>query len=379
MHSNHIFRSEGCLQAAEKRRLPLPNSSLLVNCPNPSSHSTSSELESKMDIARALEWGQLTIADILKDEAAFLCESSPIPSELKRPNASRSKLTELAKMGKGVGHCVVRRWPVNNTPSAWGRRNEQLLLNQPINPGIWTKLGPEYDAIKRRIHTTRLSSMRADDNGNEEEYRHTIEVMMDRIFGAAFLFYLNEWLKPENSEDADYGIALQALKSFGVKAEYTHSDGSIRNDVGIVIPFSNMFRKKLYKPARLVCLSNFNAKNTGQSQWDYEPVTSHNFPEIKTVDGAMTVGLDIAETREHATIKSLKTILVQEYELRKHNLEWPIFALSHFAQVSFLCMILLHSAYVVADVIRVEHLNQLFRCLHIIVGVPSILLSRRKT
>jgi len=34
--------------------------------------------------------------------------------------------------------------------------------------------------------------MRAEDNGHEEEYQHTIGHLMEQAFAAAFLFYLNE-------------------------------------------------------------------------------------------------------------------------------------------------------------------------------------------
>jgi hypothetical protein len=294
---------------------------------------------------------QLRIADILKNEAKILCESSPIPSSLKRPTASRSHLTELAKNGQGPAHCVLRKWPVESTPLKWGRRNENLLLHQVIHSDIWTQLGPGYDSIQRRLLTTRLPSMRADDNGNEEEYKHTIECLMDRIFAAAFLFYLNEWLKPEHSEHPDRPAALKALKSFCVKAEHTNTDGTIRHDVGILVPNSDMLRKTSSKSQRLVCLSNLNAKNTGQSGWEYRSVTSSELPEVCTVDEVMDVGLEIAETEKNITIQVLQETLVQRYQLKKLHLEWPLFAASNFAQVSFLCMILLHCAYVVADVV----------------------------
>jgi len=59
------------------------------------------------DIFKLQEQGILTIAHILNNEAAILCLSSPIPNEVKRPTASRSRLTELAKMGMGAAHCAV--------------------------------------------------------------------------------------------------------------------------------------------------------------------------------------------------------------------------------------------------------------------------------
>ena len=117
-------------------------------CGPPDHPTYSSYVNSYMDIARALEQGKLMIADILKDEASLLCESSPIPSDVKRPTASRSRLTKMAKMGKGSAHCILQKWPVENTPSKWGRQNEVLLLNQPINPDIWERLGSDYNSIK---------------------------------------------------------------------------------------------------------------------------------------------------------------------------------------------------------------------------------------
>ncbi len=207
---------------------------------------------------------------------------------------------------------------------------------------------------------------------------------MERIFAAAFLFYLVEWLKPGNSEDPHYQHALRALQSFAVKSEITNPDGTIRNDVGVVIPLSDMFSKTLSKPTRLVCILNLNAKNTGQAQFEYQPITSSSLPEITTVDEAMAVSLNVAENRnENVTIKSLKGIFVQEYRLGEHNLEWPLFALSHFAQVSFLMydndIVVLCLRGSLQDVVRVEHIHQLHRPVYIIVGVPSIFLSRRTT
>ena len=177
--------------------------------------------------------------------------------------------------------------------------------------------------------------MQAEDNGNEEEYRHIIGPLMERAFAAAFLFYLNEWLKPGNAKDPDCQNALQALKCFSVKTETTNQDGSIRNDVGVIIPFSSMFRKTIPTIAKLVCMSNMNAKNTGQAQYPYGSIDSPTLPNIKTVDEAMTVGLDLAEAMEEdVTIKSLKTHFVEQYRLPERHLEWPLFAMSHFAQVS---------------------------------------------
>ena len=47
------------------------------------------------------------IADILKDEASFLCDCSPIKNKPKRPTGSKSRLAELAKRGKGSAHCII--------------------------------------------------------------------------------------------------------------------------------------------------------------------------------------------------------------------------------------------------------------------------------
>ena len=83
---------------------------------------------------------------------------------------------------------------------------------------------------------------------------------MEQIFAAAVLFHLNEWLKYGNTEDPDYQNTLQALKSCSVKAETLNQDGSIWNNVGVIIPFSGMFRKTISNIVRLVCMSNMNVQ-----------------------------------------------------------------------------------------------------------------------
>ena len=118
----------------------------------------------------SMEQNGFKIVDILEDEASFLCDCSPIKNTPKRPTGSKSRLTEQAKQGKGSAHCIVRKWPNENTPSEWGKRNRAILLHQIIRPDIWERLGKHYTFLKRRIDVTRLHSMRADDNGNEEAY-----------------------------------------------------------------------------------------------------------------------------------------------------------------------------------------------------------------
>lgn len=60
----------------------------------------------ELNVASCLAEGQLTIEQILIDEARHLCESSPIPNVVNHPTASKSALTEKAKMGVGPAHCV---------------------------------------------------------------------------------------------------------------------------------------------------------------------------------------------------------------------------------------------------------------------------------
>ena len=152
--------TEVLTRADEPDHLPTPRQLLVVRA------SPSMEL----NVASCLAEGQLTIEQILIDEARHLCESSPISNVVKHPTASKSSLTEKAKMGVGSAHCVIRRWPLHTTPSEWGRRNENLLLRQIITLDIWTRLGSSFNSIKRRVESTRLESMRANDDGNEEEY-----------------------------------------------------------------------------------------------------------------------------------------------------------------------------------------------------------------
>ena len=183
--------------------------------------------------------------------------------------------------------------------------------------------------------------MRANDNGNEEAYRHTVERLLERVFAAAFLFFLNEWSKPENSQHADFQQALKMLVSFDVKSETTSEDSSsvIHNDVAVFVPRfpPTYLRKLLSGTSTLVCMSNVNAKGTGQVEFSYDAVigTSTN-SKIQNVDQVVGVGVNLAESRGDVTIQTIDKFLVEEYGLKALGLVWPLIATSHFAQVRFL-------------------------------------------
>ena len=88
------------------------------------------------------------MSDLLRQEALFLCDCSPVKSKPKTPSGSKSRLTQMSKYGVGPAHCIVQPWPSHNTPAQWEKRNP-VLLNDPVPPQIWGSLGDEYIAVKR--------------------------------------------------------------------------------------------------------------------------------------------------------------------------------------------------------------------------------------
>ena len=283
--------------------------------------------------------GPFTIASVLLDEASSLRHCSPIKSDLKRPTGSTSLLTTMALNGLGAAHCIVRKWTSEHTPSEWGARNERVLLNQLIQPTVWKDLGEPYDAIGGRIGNTRLHSLRSQDRGNEEAYRHTVDRLLERVFASAFLFFLNEWMKLENRNHPDFPGALEALAAFDVRNEVAAegTSSTIRNDVGIIIPRLSppLFRNLLSGDSELVCMSNVNAKSTGHAEYPYQQITATSTDAtIKNVDEAMDFGLDWSESEGGMTIQLIAESLREEFQLAARNLTWPLCAASHFAQVS---------------------------------------------
>ena len=70
-----------------------------------------------------------TITNVLQYEASsLLSQSSPIRDPPKCPSGSRLELTKMGKHGEGPAHCLLRKWPPENTPQKWGIQNEQVLL-----------------------------------------------------------------------------------------------------------------------------------------------------------------------------------------------------------------------------------------------------------
>jgi len=113
------------------------------------------------------------ISALLHHEAEALTKCCPLKGRVKAPNTSDSTLTQEGKKGRGPGHCAVMQWPSDQLPGTWGARNRAVLLDETIQPEIWTKLSDlGISSLYARATFTRLvTPWQSSDEGNEEPYR----------------------------------------------------------------------------------------------------------------------------------------------------------------------------------------------------------------
>jgi len=284
----------------------------------------------------------VTIAELLQQDALSLCRCSPIRDAPKRPSGSKSRLTQLSKIGEGPAHCILRKWPFSNTPSEWGNRNRIDLLEQTITSGIWQDLPITFTPIRRRLSHSKLSdssALRPNDNGHEQAFRVITERLLDRAVAAAILFFVNEWMKPANSDHEDFHNALETLRVFDVRSE-CRSDESLptSQDVTVITPRKTPLPKlkTLDATTNGVCMLNTNAKSTAHAERFHKvfDLTSQ-CQDLRTVDGVMGASLMLAELDPNSiSIADVNALLT------KTALTWPLIATSHFAQVSFMYLYL---------------------------------------
>jgi len=279
------------------------------------------------------------ISALLHQEAAALTLCSPMKDTVKAPNGSKSNPTLDSKQGRGSSHCMVRQWPSDKLPAAWGARNRTVLLDEVIQPAIWTKLSDRHESLRTRAtHSRLVTPLRSGDNGNEEVYRSIVAKIFERVTAAAFVFFLNQWLQPQNEHHPDLSNALATLMYFEVKEEHTcknFNGDTFRNDVVVQIGYDTPFPILKAVPALvMVTISMANLKSTGNAEFEYSSAfTSPTSGKvIASIDQCMDhlLSFATAQPMQEASVKELTTFLSKEV-----GMEWPQIATSHFAQVKF--------------------------------------------
>ena len=276
------------------------------------------------------------ISALLHHEAEALTKCCPLKGRVKAPNASDSTLTQKGKKGKGPGHCVVMQWPSDQLPGAWGARNRAVLLDETIQPEIWTKLSDlGISGLYARATFTRLvTPWQSSDEGNEEPYRPILAKIFKRLTAIAFIFFLNQWLKPQNADNPDWSEVLATLHHFEVVEEHTTktSCGNIRCDAVIQIGRSTPIRTLKHLPgiAKMVNMSMANLKSTGNAEHEYYRAfkSPSSGQTIRSVDQAMGHAISYATSIQGVSVQDLTTFLSAET-----TLQWPHMATSHFSQV----------------------------------------------
>jgi hypothetical protein len=228
------------------------------------------------------------------------------------------------------------QWPSDQLPGTWGARNRAVLLDETIQPEIWTKLSDlGISSLYACATFTRLvTPWQSSDEGNEEPYRPILAKIFERLTAIAFIFFLNQWSKPQNADHPDWSEVLTTLHHFEVVEEHTTktSCGNIRCDAVIQIGRSTPIRTLKLLPgiAKMVNMSMANLKSTGNAEHEYY----HAFKSpssgqiIRSVDQAMGHAISYATSIQGASVQDLTTFLTAET-----TLQWPHMATSHFSHV----------------------------------------------
>ena len=313
-------------------------------------------------LKQSLTTGPFTFEDILMEEAAMLCKYAPRKDPPKRPNASTSRLTKECKAGRGDAHCILKNFPSDNTPDAWGERNRALLLDEVITPELLRTLDQNFDSrlLANQARTSHIWPVSSNDNGNEEEYRHTLEKILQRVAALAFLFFQIHWRQGENISHVDFDNATASLLAFAVKSEAVSRDttqtSQIRYDVSLQIPrnLPLKIQKPLQGTAQTAVMIPFDAKAPGIVDYSYTgPLRSTSLGSVRivhTVDDAMELALEKATKSEQTlTIADLDAFLSMEITEtmgdNRQRMKWPLMATSLFAQVCLSIYILFLSSY----------------------------------
>jgi hypothetical protein len=220
---------------------------------------------------------------------------------------------------------------------AWGERNRGVLVDETIQPDIWSKL---HHSIALRAGFSRfVTPLRSSDNGNEQEYRGVVGKIFERVTAIAFLCLLNQWLKPENRDHPDLSKALETLQHFEIQYEHTceYSKDTIRYDDAVQIsryaPFPIL--KILHGTSTLVTMSMGNVKSSGHAEFEFDSafISPTTNKLVASVDQCLDHVVSFATSRptQGASIKDLDTFLSSETKL-----QWPHTAISHLAQVIFI-------------------------------------------
>lgn len=281
---------------------------------------------------------EFTIVDLLTQEAGSLCRASPTKGVPKVPKGSTSLFTQQSKEGHGPGHSVVRRWPSEKTPAAWGEGNRAVLLEEKISPSIWESL-QQVDAgfyeLKYRIMHSHLSSWRSNDNGNEQAFRDIVQKLLTRITSIALLFFINRWLKHTAHED--FSAVLKTLRQADVQVEYKSEDSEstivhdIASRIGRNCPIPRV--KELSGASETAVLTVVNTKSTGSSQFTYQGFTSTSFStSVQTVDQS----IDLVVQKSSSSPEALSIADLNHFLAKESGLVWPQIATSHLAQVRLL-------------------------------------------
>jgi hypothetical protein len=284
-----------------------------------------------------------SVSALLRQEAAALTLTSPTKGAVKAPNGSKSNLTQDGKRGKGPGHCIVRRWPSDKLPGSWGERNRAVLLDEIIQPTIWPKFSNSghHALYPRATHSRLVTPLRSNDHGNKEGYRAPMAKILERLSAIAFIFFLNQWLLPENEQHPDLPAVLETLKHFEVKEEHTCKNlygDVLRSDVVIQVGFDTPL--PILKPllgSTMVTMSMVNLKSSGNAEYQYASAfTSPSSGKlISSVDECMDHLISFATScpTKGASVQELSKFISKET-----SLEWAQTATSHFSQVIRFCL-----------------------------------------
>ena len=164
-------------------------------------------------------------------------------------------------------------------------------------------------------------------------YRFIIEKLLNRLTAIAFLFFLSQWLKPENSGHPDFSNAINTLLFFNVKPEASSEDTSlsIRNDIVIHICqlTSLPILKTLPGTSIVANMCMVNVKSTAHAEHVFKSSFTSFGMSVETIDQSMTLSLLKSSRSNGLSNEEVHKFLTQECQK-----QWPLIATSHFAQVS---------------------------------------------
>ena len=296
-------------------------------------------------LQQAIRAGEFSFEDLLLDEAFCLSRCAPVKDAPKRPNASKSELTQEAQEGRGDAHCVVSLWPAENTPEAWGERN-RTHFRQHLSDTCLQELEQD-ERLSHLVNTskaTRLSMLLSNDEGCEEEYRGMIGDVLERVTAIAYIFLHHEWRKSENAMHADFHKATETLAAFSVKLESTSRDtgARIRTDINIHIPRQSPLppQKAMPGTSLTTAMHSINAKSPAIAEHLFvSPLHSLSVDyTAQSVDEAVNLCLlKVSSSEKSWTISELHQYLlfaIQENWPDKKTV-WPLMATGLFSQVRF--------------------------------------------